>query len=89
MTESTAAQASADAQLVASAVWEEVAVLDDQVITMRGLANDARLVALSSYSTLYREVRQGYLDAENTLLQTIERVKLLQTMDRIEAKSHD
>ena len=80
MTENTAAQNSADAQLRVRAVVEEVAELKNQMIAIRTLAGDARLVALSRYSTFYREVRQGYLDAENCLRQAVE---------RIEAKSHD
>lgn len=80
MTENTAAQTSGDGQLRARAVWEEVAGLEKHMVAMRTLACDARLVALSRHSRLYREIRQGYLDAEAALRQAAE---------RIEAETHD
>lgn len=63
------------------AVREELSELREQAKLLRKLANNPNLLALGlSGSTFYQEVRQGYLDAENSLLQAVE---------RIEAKSHD
>lgn len=63
------------------AVREELAELREQAKLLFRLANNPSLVALGlAGSTFYQEVRQGYLDAEKSLLHTVE---------RIEAKSHD